>query len=210
MSEHTDEERLSDLIEVIGAMASLDFSKKAIVDETENPLNTIGMGLNMLAEELEASVVSKSELADKNEQLLKLAEEQKMMIAEMSTPISRLWEGILLMPLVGMMTAGRVMDVLTNILNSISSSQAKVFILDISGVSVIDTFTANHFIKISKATSLMGCTCIVSGITAQAAQTIVSLGVNTDEILTTGTMKDALELSFKYTGFQLSKAEKQL
>jgi len=205
MSNYSDEERLSNLIEVIGAMASLDFSQKATVDDSEDMLNTIAIGLNMLAEELEASVVSKSELADTNEQLLKLAEEQKMAITQMSTPISRLWEGILLLPLVGIMTSGRIGDVLINVLENIAASQAKVFILDISGVAVVDTSAANHFIKISKATRLMGCTCIISGITSQVAQTMVELGINIDEIQTTGTMKDAIEQSFRYTGFHLSK-----
>jgi rsbT co-antagonist protein RsbR len=205
MSNYSDEERLANLIEVIGSMASLDFSQKAMVDDSEDTLNTIAMGLNMLAEELEASVVSKSELADTNEQLQRLAEEQKMAIAQMSTPISRLWEGILLLPLVGIMTSERISAVLINVLENIAESQAKVFILDISGVAVVDTSAANHFIKISKATRLMGCTCIISGITSQVAQTMVELGINIDEIQTTGTMKDAIEQSFRYTGFHLSK-----
>jgi rsbT co-antagonist protein RsbR len=201
------EMRLVELVEVISGMAGLDFSKKAMVDDSDDPLNSIAIGLNMLSEELEDSVVSKSELVGKNKQLEELAAQQNMMIAQMSTPISRLWEGILLLPLVGMMTVGRVKDVLKNILESISESQAKVFILDISGVSVIDTFTANHFVKIAKATRLMGCVCILSGITPQAAQTMVELGINTEDVETTGTMKDAIELSFSYTGFELSKKQ---
>jgi rsbT co-antagonist protein RsbR len=205
MSNYTDEERLGNLIEVIEAMAGLDFLSKAIVDESENPLNTIAMGLNMLSEELEASVVNKSELSEKNEELLQLSNEQKMMIEQMSTPISKLWEGILLLPLVGMMSASRVRDVLINILENVASASAKVFILDISGVSTIDTLVANHFIKIAKATRLMGCTCILSGITGHVAQTMVELGVNIEEMKTTGTMKDAIELSFEYTGYKLSK-----
>lgn len=205
MSDFTEEQRLENLIEVIGAMVSLDFTQKAIIDDSDGAFNMIAMGLNMLGEELEASVVRKSSLEDTNEQLLRLAEEQKMAIALMSTPITRLWEGILLLPLVGMMTTDRVKEVLISILNSISETQAKVFILDISGVAVVDTSTANHFIKISKATRLMGCNCIISGITSQVAQTMVELGITIDEIQTTGTMKDAIELSFGYTGFRLSK-----
>ena len=205
MSDFTEEERLADLTQVIMGMAGLDFSQKARTDDSENPLNTIAMGLNMLSEELEASVVSKSELSDKNEQLETLAQQQKNMISQMATPIAKLWEGILLMPLVGMMTAARVQETLQNMLKSISDAQATVFILDIGGVSLIDTFTANHFLKMAKATRLMGCTCILSGISPQAAQTMVELGINVEEITTTGTMKDAIELSFRYTGFKLTR-----
>jgi rsbT co-antagonist protein RsbR len=205
MSDFTEEERVADLTLVIMGMAGLDFSQKARTDDSDNPLNTIAMGLNMLSEELEASVVSKSELSDKNKELEDLAQQQKNMISQMATPIAKLWEGILLMPLVGMMTVARVQETLQNMLKSISDAQAKVFILDISGVTVIDTFTANHFLKMAKATRLMGCTCILSGIGAQAAQTMVELGINVEEITTTGTMKDAIELSFRYTGFKLTR-----
>lgn len=206
MENLTEEQWLENLIEVIGALANLDFSRKALTDTSDNPLNTIAVGLNMLAEELESSVVSKTQMEEKNVQLEKLAEAQKQAIAQMSTPIARLWEGILLLPLVGMLTVERVKEVLINILENIVQSQAKVFILDISGVGVIDSYSANHFVKIAKATRLMGCTCILSGISPEVAQTMVELGVSIDEIETTGTMKDALERSFRYTGFNLSKS----
>ena len=207
MNELTDEQRLENLIDVIGAMVSLDFSQKAIIDDSEGAFNMIAMGLNMLSEELESSVVSKSELEEKNQKLLQLAEEQKMAISLMSTPISKLWEGILLLPLVGMVTTERIKDVLINILESIASTQSKVFILDISGVGIVDTSTANHFIKLAKATRLMGCRSILSGITSETAQTMVELGINIEEIQTTGTMKDAIEKAFSYTGFQLSQTK---
>lgn len=213
MSDYSDEARLEQLIDVIGAMAMLDFSTKAIVDDSGSQLNAIATGLNMLAEELELTIVSKSDLEEKNKELAKLAEANSKAaeaIAEMSTPISRLWEGILLLPLVGMMTSVRIKSVMTAVLENISATQAKVIILDISGVSLVDTYIANHFIKIAKATRLMGCICILSGITPMVAQTIVELGVNVDEIETTGTMKDALERAFAYTDVHLMSKEKSL
>lgn len=213
MSDFSDEARLEQLIDVIGAMAMLDFSTKAIVDDSGSQLNAIATGLNMLAEELETTIVSKADLEEKNKELAKLAEANSKAaeaIAEMSTPISRLWEGILLLPLVGMMTSMRIKSVMTAVLENISATQAKVIILDISGVAVVDTYIANHFIKIAKATRLMGCVCVLSGITPQVAQTIVELGVNVDEIETTGTMKDALERAFAYTDVHLMTKEKSL
>lgn len=213
MKDYSDEARLEQLIDVIGAMAMLDFSTKAIVDDSGSQLNAIATGLNMLAEELELTIVSKSDLEEKNKELAKLAEANSKAaeaIAEMSTPISRLWEGILLLPLVGMMTSVRIKSVMTAVLENISATQAKVIILDISGVSLVDTYIANHFIKIAKATRLMGCICILSGITPMVAQTIVELGVNVDEIETTGTMKDALERAFAYTDVHLMSKEKSL
>lgn len=213
MSDYSEEARLEQLIDVIGSMAMLDFSTKAIVDDSDSQLNAIATGLNMLAEELEMTIVSKTDLEEKNKELAQLAEANSKAaeaIAEMSTPISRLWEGILLLPLVGMMTSVRIKSVMTAVLENISTSQAKVIILDISGVSLVDTYIANHFIKIAKATRLMGCVCILSGITPMVAQTIVELGVNVDEIETTGTMKDALERAFAYTDVHLKSKEKSL
>lgn len=211
MNDYSEEARLEQLIDVIGAMAMLDFSTKAIVDDSGSQLNAIATGLNMLAEELETTIVSKADLEEKNKELAKLAEANSKAaeaIAEMSTPISRLWEGILLLPLVGMMTSVRIKSVMTAVLENISATQAKVIILDISGVSLVDTYIANHFIKIAKATRLMGCICVLSGITPMVAQTIVELGVNVDEIETTGTMKDALERAFAYTDVHLLSKEK--
>lgn len=204
-----DEDRLNNLIEVISGMAGLDFSQKALVDESDNPLNTIALGINMLAEELESSVVSRSELEAQNEELERLTREQEGALLEMSTPIAQLWEGILLLPLVGFMDAKRAEDVLHTVLHEIARSQAKIFILDISGVTVVDTFVANHFIKIAKATRLMGCRSILSGITPAVSQTIVDLGIDIDKLKTTGSMKDALDYAFRQTGFQLERQDEE-
>lgn len=203
MSNFSDDERLNNIIEVISGMAGLDFSKSALVDDSDSPLNTIAMGLNMLGEELESNVVAKSDLEDKNQELEKLAEQQKNAMLAMSTPITQLWENILLLPLVGVMDSNRAQDVLITVLNKIAETQSTVFILDISGVAVVDTSVANHLIKISKATRLMGCICMLSGISPAIAQTIVELGIQVEEITTTGTMRDALDKAFQLTGVKL-------
>jgi len=186
------------LIDIVGAIATFDFSRKAEVDDqNDDPLNGIAVGLNILAEELEAKNTALEQLTKEQQRALET-------INAMSTPIARLWEGMLLLPLVGVLNAERMKHILTAILESISQTQARVFILDISGVGVIDTYAANHFVRIAKATRLMGCQCILSGISPAAAQTIVELGVNIEEISTTSTMKDAMERAFEQMGLQLS------
>lgn len=199
------EEDIITLVEGIGYIAALDFSQKIDVSDESSPLSGIALGLNMLAEELKASVVSKSELEEKNEALESLAHEQRLMIEQMSTPIAKLWEGILFLPLIGTITTSRMQDVLKGILESISKTQSKIFILDISGVRLIDTFIANQFVRIAKATRLMGCNCILSGIAPQAAQTMVELGINTEELITTNTMNDAIALAFSTTNYKVVK-----
>lgn len=209
MSNFSDEERLNNIIEVISGMASLDFSKSVLIDHSDSPFNTIAMGLNMLGEELESNVVAKSELENKNYELERLAEQQKNAMLAMSTPITQLWENILLLPLVGVMDSNRAQDVLIAVLNKIADTQSTVFILDISGVAVVDTSVANHLIKIAKATRLMGCMCMLSGISPAIAQTIVELGIQVDEITTTGTMRDALDKAFQLTGVKLVEDDRR-
>ena len=101
-----------------------------------------------------------------------------------------------MLPIVGILDSKRAQDLMQNILLEINQTQAKVVILDISGVAVVDTAVANHIIKITKATKLMGCICIVSGVSPAIAQTIVELGINVETITTTASLKDALKLAF--------------
>lgn len=95
---------------------------------------------------------------------------------------------------------------MTTMLNKITETQAKVFILDISGVGVVDTAVANHLIKMTKAAKLMGCLCTISGLSPAVAQTIVELGVQIDEVNTTATMKDALKNAFGLVGTNITRA----
>jgi rsbT co-antagonist protein RsbR len=117
--------------------------------------------------------------------------DKNSIVMEMSSPIAQLWDGISLLPLVGFIDSTRAQTVMTAILQDILKTQPRIFIVDISGVAAMDTAVANYLIKITKATRLMGCTCMLSGISPVVAQTIVELGVQIDEIITTGTMKNA-------------------
>ncbi|WBM74195.1 STAS domain-containing protein [Saprospira grandis] len=130
-------------------------------------------------------------------------EEQNTALRELSTPVAQIWENILLLPLVGFIDSKRSKDIMEAMLDNIADKQAKFFILDISGVAIVDTAVANHLIKMTKAARLMGAKCIISGISGNIAQTIVELGIAIDEIETTGSMKDALKWAIKESGNQL-------
>ncbi len=130
---------------------------------------------------------------------------QSKSMLEMSTPVTHIWDGILLLPLVGLIDSMRARDVMNATLQKIAQSQARVFILDISGVGVVDTSVAINLIKISRATRLMGCESIISGVSPAIAQTIVDLGIEVGDIKTTATMKDALAHAFNKLGLEISK-----
>ena len=122
------------------------------------------------------------------------AEVQKRSIAllEMSTPVTKIWDGVLFAPIVGIIDSKRSVDIMNKALSSISDTRAKTLLLDIGGVAVVDTAVANHLIKIAKAAVLMGCNTIISGISPAIAQTIVELGIDLGSIQTTSTIESAL------------------
>ena len=91
------------------------------------------------------------------------------------------------------------------ILTKIIDTGFKTIILDILGVITVDSAVANHVIKITKATNLMGCNCIISGISPEVAQTLVNLGVELGEVITTSTLRDALECAFENLGLEVRK-----
>ena len=125
-------------------------------------------------------------------------------LLEMSTPVTPIWEGILLLPLIGILDSERTQDVMNKTLDRIAETRAKVFVLDISGVAAMDTAVANQLIKITKATLLMGCETIISGVSPSIARTLVELGVNIGEVRTTSTLRDSFELALRSVGVDRS------
>ncbi|GAA4431056.1 protoglobin domain-containing protein [Bremerella cremea] len=123
--------------------------------------------------------------------------EQHDSLMQMSTPVTEVWNDVLMLPIVGIIDSKRAQDIMTAVLHKIADTHSRTLILDISGVAVVDTAVANHLIKITKATRLMGCTCTISGVSPAIAQTIVELGINVGDIRTTATLKDALRGTFE-------------
>ena len=151
---------------------------------------------------LDTSLVVESFSAVTNRQL----SEQSRAMMEMSTPVTALWNDILMLPLVGIIDSRRAQEVMSSMLARIAETRSKVIILDISGVAVVDTAVANHLIKITKATALMGCSCTISGLSPAIAQTIVELGIDVGDVKTTATLRDALADAFRRTGTLLQCA----
>lgn len=133
---------------------------------------------------------------------------QSKSLMEMSTPVTQIWDSILLLPVVGIVDSKRAQDIMNAVLSAIKETQSRIFILDISGVAIVDTAVANHFIKITKATRLMGCESTISGISPAIAQTMIELGIDVGTIKTTANMMDALNDSFRRLNLRIHKSEK--
>jgi rsbT co-antagonist protein RsbR len=128
-----------------------------------------------------------------------IARQQQEML-ELSTPVVKLWEGVLALPLIGTLDSARTQVVMESLLQAIVDTGSGMAIIDITGVPMVDTLTAQHLIKTVTAARLMGADCIISGIRPQIAQTIVHLGVDLGEITTKSKLGDAFALALKRQG----------
>jgi rsbT co-antagonist protein RsbR len=125
---------------------------------------------------------------------------QQQELLELSTPVVKLWNGILALPLIGTLDSARTQVVMENILQKIVDTGASIAIIDITGVPTVDTLVAQHLMKTIAAARLMGADCIISGIRPQIAQTIVHLGVNLEDVTTKATLADAFVVALERTG----------
>ena len=128
---------------------------------------------------------------------------QQQELLELSTPVVKLWNGILALPLIGTLDSARTQVVMENILQKIVDTGAIIAIIDITGVPTVDTLVAQHLMKTIAAARLMGADCIISGIRPQIAQTIVHLGVNLEDVMTKATLADAFVVALERTGTAL-------
>jgi rsbT co-antagonist protein RsbR len=138
------------------------------------------------------------------EDLIRRAQEDML---ELSTPVVKLWDDILALPLIGTLDSARTQVVMETLLEAIVSTNSKVAIIDITGVPTVDTVVAQHLLKTVTAARLMGADCIISGIRPQIAQTIVHLGINLLDITTKATLRDAFALALERTGQQLLRED---
>ena len=127
-------------------------------------------------------------------------QKRSLAMLEMSTPVTKIWDGVLFAPIVGIVDSKRSVDIMNKALSSIADTRASTLLLDIGGVAVVDTAVANHLIKIAKAAVLMGCKTIISGISPAIAQTIAELGIDLGAIQTTSTIESALRESITRSG----------
>jgi rsbT co-antagonist protein RsbR len=138
------------------------------------------------------------------EEVIKRQQEEML---ELSTPVVKLWDGILGLPLIGTLDSARTQVVMESLLKSIVDTTSEIAIIDITGVPTVDTVVAQHLLKTVGAARLMGAQCIISGIRPQIAQTMVHLGVAFGDVVTKATLADALGYAFKHAGLSVVRRE---
>jgi rsbT co-antagonist protein RsbR len=130
---------------------------------------------------------------------------QQQELMELSTPVVKLWEGILAVPLIGTLDSARTQVVMESLLQRIVDTEASIAIIDITGVPTVDTLVAQHLLKTVAAARLMGADCIISGIRPQIAQTIVHLGVELHGAATKATLADAILMALRQNGWRVTR-----
>ena len=131
---------------------------------------------------------------------------QQQELLELSTPVVKLWHGILALPLIGTLDSARTQVVMESLLDQIVKTGSDIAIIDITGVPTVDTLVAQHLMKTIAAARLMGADCIISGVRPQIAQTIVHLGVELNDVITKATLADAFRIALRRTGQSVQAA----
>ncbi len=131
---------------------------------------------------------------------------QQEELLELSTPVVKLWDGVLALPMIGTLDSQRTQVVMESLLQRIVDTGSEIAIIDITGVPTVDTLVAQHLLKTVTAIRLMGADCIISGVRPQIAQTIVHLGLDLQGVVTKANLADALALALRRMGLTVSKA----
>jgi rsbT co-antagonist protein RsbR len=130
---------------------------------------------------------------------------QQQEMLELSTPVVKLWDGVLALPMIGTLDSNRTQVVMETLLQAIVETGSQVAIIDITGVPTVDTLVAQHLLKTVSAAKLMGAECIISGIRPQIAQTIVHLGITLGEVTTRASLADALKDALRRVGTEMHR-----
>ncbi|HEY1500079.1 MAG TPA: STAS domain-containing protein [Acidobacteriaceae bacterium] len=125
---------------------------------------------------------------------------QQQELLELSTPVVKLWDGILALPIIGTLDSARTQVVMESLLQEVVATNSRYAIIDITGVPTVDTLVAQHLLKTITAARLMGAECIISGVRPQIAQTIVHLGINLEDVITKSKLADAFALALDRSG----------
>jgi len=187
-------ERIADILVVVADVGSGDYTtrlKSNLPDD--HPMSTLYEGVNQMIGSLAAEQSRGAAYQKELEEKLATIEVQRAAIRELSTPIIEVWEGVLCLPVVGVLDSTRSAEMTEALLSAIVEKKAECAIIDITGIQVMDTGTADHFLRMARAVRLLGADCLLTGINPAIAQTIIHMGVDLSGVVTHRTMRNALQ-----------------
>ena len=198
-------ESVADALLVLSNVGYGDYTTRLELREGDtSPLASLYAGIN----DMIAALGTEQERARSYQQELegKLAtiERQRIAIQELSTPIMEVWDGVLCVPVVGLMDTARSSEMTSTLLRAVVEKSAKCAIIDITGIDVMDTRTVDHFVRMAKAVRLLGSECVLTGMNPHIAQTVVHMGLDLSDVITHRNLRDALQ---QYVGQLLESAD---
>ena len=190
--------RIEHLLDVLGRASAQDFQAKVQISTTLDEFQALESAISILLQDLaETKDRNRAQILEIESKNMEIAERQNMALRELSTPIISVWDGILTLPIIGAVDTERSAEMMETLLARVVQDQATHVIIDITGVTVLDTRTADHFIRMAKAVRLLGATCFLTGISPAIAQTLAQLGVDTSSVHTVRRQSDALKMAFE-------------
>lgn len=176
---------------VLTQVAAGDLSLRVRTNEApDSPVGALAHGINGIIEAWRESELKARKTKRALEAKLGTIETQAAAIRELSTPIMDIWDDILLLPIVGILDTRRSADVMNNLLSAIVQNQSRYVILDITGVEIVDTRTADYLIKVVRAARLIGARCVLTGLSPAIAQTLVEIGADLSEVTTLRSLRE--------------------
>lgn len=187
-------DNVADVLLALANVASGDYETRLKVDPNDrSPLASLYAAINemitSLSMEQEKSLAYQRELEEK----LATIEQQRAAIRDLSTPIMEVWEGVLCLPIVGVMDTVRSTEMTATLLRAVAEKNTRCAIIDITGIEVMDTRTVDHFIRMAKAVRLLGADCALTGTNPHIAQTVVHMGIDLANVTTYRSLRDALQ-----------------
>ncbi len=191
-------ERIEHIEDVLSSVASGDLEVR-IESDVEDDFTGVEEAIDILIEDLTFELKQSKKMRENLEEKLARIEEQQRTIVqqqedllELSSPVSKVWDNILILPVIGTLDSQRTQIMMENLLQKIVDTGCTFSILDITGVPTVDTQVANHLLKTVTSARLLGADCIISGISPAIAQTIVHLGIDLSGIKTKATLQEAM------------------
>ncbi len=191
--------RLERMEDVLASAAAMDFTAR-ISTEAEDELSSCEQAIDVFLEDFEAELKARQQAEVELQEKLITIQKQQEAISELSTPVIKVWDNVLVLPIIGTLDSHRTQQMMECLLQEIVATGCRMAILDITGVAVVDTMVANHLIKTITAAGLMGAECVLSGISPAIAQTIVQLGIDLTGVRTKSTMMEAMRYAIRANG----------
>jgi rsbT co-antagonist protein RsbR len=194
--DRTDSELLESVADALLVLANVGYGdldgRVEVAGLDGSPLGALFSGINEMIESLRAERARSRAYQEELEEKLATIEQQRAAIRELSTPVIEVWDGVLCLPVVGIVDSARSAQMTDTLLQAIAEKRTRCAIVDLTGIEVMDTKTVDHFVRMARAVSLLGAECLLTGISPNIAHTMVQMGVDLTDVTTLRSLREAL------------------